>query len=264
MNRSFTLPNSYGYPTMLKHYTLLFMGLFFSLSVWAVSVDVLYKEAGKLYQSEKYDQAILKYEKILVEGHRDAAVYYNLGNAYYKENQLGKAILNYERAKRVAPQDEDVQHNLQLAQQKTLDKIQEVPQLAIITYWQDFLQLFSSSAWGNFALMALWLAFVIGAIYLFINKIRWLSMGAIFLALLSLSILALAYTEYRKENCDEFAVLMTKTVAIKSAPNERGDVLFQLHEGAKIRLVDEVGEWRKIKLADGKVGWLQVNHLQRI
>lgn len=264
MNRSFPLANSYGYTHMLKHYSLLFIGLFLSFSVWAVSADVLYQEAGTLYQAGKYDEAIKKYEKIVVEGHREAAVYYNLGNAYYKENQLGKAILNYERAKLVAPQDEDVQHNLQLAQQKTLDKIQEVPQLAVITYWQNFLQLFSSSSWGNFALVFLWVAFVFSAIYLFVNKMKWLSVVTVLLTAISLGILTLAYTEYSKENCSEFAVLMSKSVVIKSAPNEKGDVLFQLHEGTKIRLVDEVGEWRKIKLADGKVGWVQVNHLQRI
>lgn len=225
---------------------------------------MLYKEASTLYQAGQYNEAITKYEKILVEGHREAAVYYNLGNAYYKENQLGKAILNYERAKRIAPQDEDVQHNLQLAQQKTIDKIQEVPQLPIITYWQNFLHRFSSSVWGNLALVALWLAFMIGAVYLFFNKTKWLSTATLVLALFSIGILALAYSEYNNENCSDFAVLMSKTVVVKSAPNEHGDVLFQLHEGAKIRLIDEVGEWRKVKLADGKVGWLQVNHLQRI
>jgi SH3-like domain-containing protein len=93
---------------------------------------------------------------------------------------------------------------------------------------------------------------------------KWLSVVTVLLTAISLGILTLAYTEYSKENCSEFAVLMSKSVVIKSAPNEKGDVLFQLHEGTKIRLVDEVGEWRKIKLADGKVGWVQVNHLQRI
>lgn len=263
MAHTFTPDIQYLHHTMQRVFLVLFALLIY-LSSNAVSADVLYTEAGSLYQAGKYEEAIKKYEKIVVEGHREAAVYYNLGNAYYKENQLGKAILNYERAKRVAPQDEDIQHNLLLAQNKTVDKIQEVPQLAIITYWQNFLALFSSSAWGGFSLVLLWLALVLGSIYLFVHKMKIWSSLTIFFAVLSLVLLSLAYTEYKKENCSEFAVLLSDVVAVKSAPNEKGDVLFQLHEGAKIRLVDGVGEWRKIKLADGKVGWLQVNHLQLI
>jgi len=260
MKRSFILDNFYMRPT----FALVSFCLFLSLLSPAASADVLYTEAGQLYQAGRTDEAIKKYEQIIMEGHRDAAVYYNLGNAYYKENQVAKAILNFERAKRLAPKDEDVQHNLQLVQQKTIDKIQEVPQLALITYWQNFVRTFSSSEWGYFSLAFVWLAFILAAIYLFVHKMKWLSVLSISLSLCSLIFVGLAYGEYTKENCQEFAILMSGTAPVKSAPDEKGDILFQLHEGAKIRLVDEVGEWRKIKLSDGKVGWLQVNHLQRI
>jgi hypothetical protein len=37
-----------------------------------------------------------------------------------------------------------------------------------------------------------------------------------------------------------------------------------LHEGVKVDLVGAEGEWQKIQLADGKVGWMLKSGLQEI
>ena len=71
-------------------------------------------------------KAIELYEGILKSNGESAAVYYNLGNTYYKAGKIAPAILNYERCLLLDPGDSDARFNLQMARQKTIDKIEPV------------------------------------------------------------------------------------------------------------------------------------------
>ena len=61
-------------------------------------------------------------------------------------------------------------------------------------------------------------------------------------------------------NSKKYAILFSQNVAVKSAPTENGTNLFSLHSGTKIEIVDEVGEWIKIKIADGNIGWITTSN----
>lgn len=61
---------------------------------------------------------------LVKEGLVSYKLFYNLGNAYYKNNQIGKAIYNYELAHKLMPNNEDIKTNLQIANEKTIDKIE--------------------------------------------------------------------------------------------------------------------------------------------
>src|SRR5438128_179895 len=129
-----------------------------SFHVYSQSPAETYKAANALYKAGSYEEAAASYEKILAQGYRTADVYYNLGNCFYKLKENGKAILNYERARKLAPDDEDIAHNLKIAQLKTLDKVQPVPQLAITTAWNNFTTSQTSKGWSYFAVAFMWLA----------------------------------------------------------------------------------------------------------
>lgn len=57
---------------------------------------------------------------------------------------------------------------------------------------------------------------------------------------------------------------MTASVTIKSSPDDTGTELFVIHEGAKVWVIDEVGEWLRVKIADGNNGWLKKGDIERI
>ena len=45
--------------------------------------------------------------------------------------------------------------------------------------------------------------------------------------------------------------------SVRSSPSsESAKDLFVLHEGTKVRIIDKVGEWSNIELADGRQGWM--------
>ena len=225
---------------------------------FAESPDKLYSIATDAYQAKNYQQAIDAYQKLISDGYRNAAVYYNLGNSYYKTDRISLAILNYERALRLAPSDEDIRFNLKLATQKTVDRITPVPQLSIVSKWQSFISSQCSRTWAIYSVVCVWLALIAFAVYLFVGSARRIGFfsGATLL-LVSLFFFYISYTQSQAEYGAGQAILTATNTYIKSAPDASGTDLFMIHEGVKLNILDRVGEWSKVRLADGKVGWVE-------
>ena len=233
-------------------------------NVYSQSPSQIYTSANALYKSNQFEQSAAAYEKILMQGYRTPEVYYNLGNSYFKLHKTGKAILNFERAHKLSPEDEDITHNLKLAQLKAVDKLIPVPQLGIITSWNNLLLSQSSKGWGIFALVFVWLTLLVFAVYLFIAKKGFvLFLGSLFL-LLSVASVSLAFKQSSAEENSDAAILLVENVNVKSAPDANGTDLFAIHEGIKLQILDAVGSWTKIRLADGKVGWIEKNLFEKI
>lgn len=230
----------------------------------AQSAPELYKTAGQHYKANEFEQAATAYEKILVQGYRTPEVYYNLGNCYYKLKNTGKAILNFERAHNLAPEDEDIIHNLKLAQLKTIDKLQPVPQLAIVTQWNNLLNSQSSKGWSMFAIGFIWLALVLFAVYYLVARKGIVLFFSLLVLALSVVSVALGFKQAHTEENPDTAILMVANVNVKSAPDANGNDIFTIHEGIKLELCDQVGSWTKIRLADGKVGWIEKNMFEKI
>src|SRR6266487_4259022 len=121
---------------MFKKLSLIFPLLMISLVSLADENQVFFDSANNAYYKNNFETAIKYYDKIINNGYQSAEVHYNLGNAYYKINKTAFAILNYEKALKLAPNDENIKFNLKLANQKTVDKIDGIPQL-FITEWKD-------------------------------------------------------------------------------------------------------------------------------
>jgi len=61
------------------------------------------------------------------------------------------------------------------------------------------------------------------------------------------------FTDYYTVN----ARLSDQTITIKSSPYENSKDLFVIHEGTKVKILDNVNGWYKIKIANGSVGWIE-------
>jgi SH3-like domain-containing protein len=54
-------------------------------------------------------------------------------------------------------------------------------------------------------------------------------------------------------------------VSVKSSPSaESSQDLFILHEGTKVEILDQVGSWSNIELADGRQGWIKSSDIETI
>ena len=131
----------------LSTYLLLIVTLMPSNASFA-QVDALKMEADQAFIDERYSDAIRGYEEILTKEYVSAEVHYNLGNAYFKAGQIAPSILHYERAQKLAPSDEDILFNLKLANLSVKDRVEEIPQLFFIQWWNAILNAFPVDGWA--------------------------------------------------------------------------------------------------------------------
>jgi tetratricopeptide (TPR) repeat protein len=233
--------------------------IYFPLAGRADEITQSFDQGSRLYLQGKFTEAAALYENILKNGYESGELYFNLGNAYYKEGNVQKAILQYERARRFIPNDEDLQFNLQLANLQVIDKIETVPQLFVYRWMDELLSLFPLSTLGWILYSMFLFVLVSFALYLFLPTLRQ-KRASMFAGIVSLTLLLITgflFTgQSYKETNTQYAIVMGDIVNIKSAPDAKGNDVFVLHRGLKVQLLDEVNHWRKIRLADGKVGWI--------
>jgi tetratricopeptide (TPR) repeat protein len=232
-----------------------------------VSTAATKTDADSLYAAEHYQQAAQCYESVLKNG-VSADLYYNLGNCYYRMDDMTRAVLNYERALLLSPGDRDVRLNLQMARSKTIDKIVPESEMFFVTWYHSLINLMSVDGWARLALVSLVIAIILALAYLFSDLI-WLRKLGFFGGLLLLLTFVLsnlfAYQQSQVLEHRSGAIIIRSAVNVKSTPASNGTDLFILHEGTKVTITDaSMKEWREIRVADGKEGWLQTKDIEII
>lgn len=219
------------------------------------------------YAKGNYQQAIIDYQDLLKQG-VSAEIYYNMGNAYYRLDNITQAVLAYERALLLAPSDDDIRFNLQMARSKTIDKITPASQMFFVTWYHSLVNLMSVDAWAYTALGSMVLVLVLVLVYLFAERI-WLRkvgfFGGIFFVLLFLSANIFAYQQSCGMNDRNGAIIIAPSAAVRETPAANSTSLFYLHEGTRVDITDKsMSQWRAIRLADGREGWVIANQLEQI
>jgi tetratricopeptide (TPR) repeat protein len=231
-----------------------------STGAFADSYSGLYQQANQYYQAGDYAKAIGTYEQIVKDGFESGELYYNLANAYYKSGRIPESILFYERAKRLLPRDEDVEQNLQVANLRVVDKIEAMPHLFLADYWNGFNNYFSLDGLTTVALVFYFL--LLGSIGVFMltrNYVlkKWSFVGGSVTLIIFLLMTSVFILRIHRYDHEQFAIVFADVVSVKSSPDEKGTDVFLLHSGLKVEITDELSEWVKIRLADGKVGWVK-------
>lgn len=216
--------------------------------------------ANEAYAKGDFTKAIEWYEAALKEKGESATVYYNLGNSYYKANKIALSILNYERALLLEPGNGDIRFNLEIAKLKTVDKIESVGEFFLTSWFHSIEDSLGTDAWSRFAITCFIL--LIGCLFLFFfsRKILIKQLGFYTgVCMLVLVIFGNIFACNQKKSLTQrdSAVIFVPTTTIKSSPSDSGTDLFILHEGAKVKLKNKIGNWNEIETADGNVGWIK-------
>lgn len=225
----------------------------------------LFTEATEYYNNGEYSKAIKNYEQILESGEHSAELYFNLGNCYYKQNAIGPSIYYYEKALLLKPNDSEILNNLSYAQNMRLDAIEELPKTEIIQIYGKVVNMFSFDQWSYISI-ALILLFVFGYLaYFFLrmaNQKRIAFIVSIFAFSLGIICVLMAYLQHQEFKKDNPAIIFSKEVKISAEPNDNSEVVFTLHEGTKVIVLDHLNDWEKIRIADGQSGWLKSDSIK--
>ena len=231
-------------------------------------VDSLWNSANNAYVEGLWEDAISGYDMIAGLGLESAALYCNTGNAYFKSGNISKAILNYERALKLDPSYEDARYNLELSNNMIQDRIDPVPDFILKVWAKDLCWLMDSDGWAvafiiMFALMlAMILLFVLSPSVAGRRTGFFTGIVFLLLAIMSLSFSLWQKNDYMKA---DKAIVMRPVSSVKSSPSsEASQDLFVLHEGTKVDILDQVGSWSNIELADGRQGWIRTSDIEKI
>ena len=241
--------------------------LFGTQSLFAVS-SPQFNKGNKAYEEGKFADAIMYYEQIISEEKLQSwALYFNLGNSYYKLTDYPNAILNYERALRLAPNEIDIRYNLDLANEKIEDKIEPLPQLFYKRWFYSIRNAAGQDVWALLFLVCFAASVLALGLFFLSSKSGFKKLGFYgCFSFLSAAIvfISLAFSMRQWQEIQREAIVFAGSVSVKSSPVESGTGLFVVHSGTKVKITDEIGEWRLVKLADGNEGWLQSGDIEEL
>ncbi|HEY0262577.1 MAG TPA: tetratricopeptide repeat protein [Chitinophagales bacterium] len=236
----------------MRNFIFIVFSLLFCAALRAENAAALFAQANAAYQKNDFSTAILKYEKLVAQKNNSAMIYYDLGNAYFKSGNLAQAILNYERAERLDKFDEDIHHNLEYARKKTVDQMESQPIIS-----EKVFGVLSAFSWKILALALVWFGFAGFVLFLFVPNLK--NTGA-YLGVTFLLFAGITFWFGKEQGSYElkchFRIVTNAEAYVKSSPDDSSTDLFLLHEGAKVQVFDEVGNYQKIRIADGRVGWV--------
>lgn len=246
----------------------LLLSLGASMNIQAKDLDSLWTAGVQAYTDGKFSDASAAWTSIEESGQMSAKLYYNLGNAWFNQGNYPKAILNYERALRLDPSYSDARYNLEFTSNFVQDKIEPVPEFILKSVARKVCYVMGSNAWAVIFLVLLAAALVMGLLFLLGSSVGKRRAGFYCgIVLLLLSAGALSFSIWQKSDSvkTDTAIVMSPVSSVKSSPSSGSSKdLFVIHEGTKVTILDEVGTWKNISLADGRQGWIPASDIEII
>ena len=222
--------------------------------------ETTFENANSAYNAGQFENAVMLYKEILESGQHSAELYFNLANSYYRLNQVGESIFYFEKAKQLKPTDEDINVNSNFAQNMAIDAVEVLPKSQITKLREKTIDLFSQDGWAFFIILLAWFLVFFWGLYLW-NKVPvikrtffifTLVLGSLLMGSLSIGVIKSSMTADTT-----YGILFNKKIEVWAEPNSRAEVLFLLHEGTKVQMLDQLQEWRKIRIANGSEGWIK-------
>lgn len=245
---------------------LLVLTLFVAYLVNAQS-SALFEQGKQQYKQEKYQEAINNWMKIVDAGEHSAALYFNIGNAYYKMNSIGPSIYFYEKALQLDPNDQEILNNLAFARNATVDSIEPLPQTIFAKWDSELASWLSFEGWAWVTVLSAFGFAILFLSYYFTSysmRKRLLFAGALIFIFVLFTAFVMSFRTYDRQMNDQPAIVFAESTEVKSDPRMKGETSFMLHEGTKVQILAEDGDWYRIQIADGKDGWMLKDDLREL
>jgi hypothetical protein len=232
-----------------------------SLSQYApAEAQALFVEANDAYYAKDFSTAKDKYSKLLKAGLIGSDVYFNLGTTHLAAGELGPAVLFLERAKR-AGTDDDIEANLSVAKERQADHVvgDEIE--------KPFAQRLAAvlpEIPVTIAFLALWL---VGFIFVWMRLASGRGLFTVLAALCLFLALgagtALGIQQYAHESIVESVVMSPSAQAIDH-PGNNSKVLFEVHAGLLVRVMETYDTYARIRLPNALEGWVPASALENL
>ncbi len=239
-----------------------------SVSAQETSAGELMARANERYERGEYDEAAQQYEALIDRGYGNAAVYFNLGNAYLDSGDLGRAILSYLRAREFAPRDSDIRTNLDLARSMTVDRV-TAERGSLIESVSFLGRRWATPSEFGVAALLLWTVtgLAIGALLVWRDfpLRRFIRSLSVLLVVATLTFFLLVVSMALADPYDNTGVVTVAIVDVVSGPGPQYSEEFALYNGAQVRLTDSRHGWWSVALPGGEIqGWVPAHAIEKV
>lgn len=231
------------------------------------SLGSLWNKGNEAFGQGQWQSAISCYKAIADSGMASADLFYNAGCAYFKNGDTAHAILYFEKALKLDPGHADAANNLAIAQQLTLDRIESVPQFVLAGWIGKVRHSMSADGWAWLTLGLLLAVLALLVVFRRSESLTARKLSFIFacvIAALTITTFSFSLAGRKDITRTDRAIVTVPVSSVKSSPADNGKSIFVLHEGTSVRILDNVGEWTKVEIADGRQGWLQTSAVEVI
>ena len=251
----------------MKNRIILFLLFLISFANASESIDTTFKKANDLYNKGDYEQALQSFESIVNQGNASADLYFNIGNCYYKLGKVAPSIYNYEKALLLNPDDEAIQTNLSFAQKMAIDDIKVLPEVGFKKMVKEFTSTFHYDTWAWIAVSIAFLSLLSFLGYYFGNTVllkrTFFSLFLLFLVGIGVTV----FSAFLQKNFDANynpAIVFAEATTLKAEPKNSSEDVVTLHEGTKVFVLEELGNWKQVELTDKTKAWIDKEAIKEV
>lgn len=231
-----------------------------STSVLHAEENIMFNKANQLYRNKMFDSAANLYQQMIADGYSHPDLYYNAGNAFYKTHQIGMAIWCYRKAQQIHS-TRNIEDNLALAQKRIKEPVQPMKDIFFMRWWKSAYGLFSVNQWAMFSLVF----FLVGMLILSLRKLNVsLKLPVLFSrVLLLMAAVSVLFTlvAFNQTTRHFHGILVGKSILFQ----EKADgTTSTLSEGIEVECIEPGKDQLKVKLPDGRVGFVDAKVFRRL
>ncbi|MEY3323367.1 MAG: hypothetical protein RLZZ417_2950 [Bacteroidota bacterium] len=221
-------------------------------------------QVNQLMSNEKLDEAIEIYLHWVKAGFKSKIIYYNLGLLYERKGNMGLAMFYLKKAEKLAPVDPYIKEGIVSLKEKIKDRFILPVENKSSFHWIIYpWQYWTIQKGGIFLLTGIWIFFIYEMVYrfwaiprnkYFYKQIQYAQLFAI--AFFLIQSIRIYYFNQRNE-----AIIISSEVNVYQGADPLSPKIQTVHAGLPVLFEDRIGEWIKIKLDNGQIGWINKNHL---
>jgi hypothetical protein len=217
----------------------------------------LFADANAAYLSGDISRATSAYEALIAEGVASPTLETNLGAAYLRQGKRGEAALHFERALFLDPSDDDARADLTELRRGNVDKLEGEAEEG----GSETLARVLAPLPGGPASVVFLIAWCAGWAFLGLRVFQPQRRGPGTWAAAAFSVAGLCAlitwgAAHGRKLALQRAVVVAQSAPAREGPQEKSATHFEVHEGTTVRVEDEEGPFRRVKLANGLTGWV--------
>ena len=210
-------------------------------------------------KNKEYAQAIDLYQQALDNGQTSSALHYNMGVAYAEQNNVGYALWHFLRAEKLGLSSADLEQNIQLVKEQRMDTVEEINPFFLSRWWKTWSGMLSSNIWAILSLIMV----VLGIYGLYLwrtnaerQRRKQGFLGGIVLLAISILFGASAVSSANSFHNPNDGILLVESTGLRAGADDQSAILLTVHAGLEVQVQDRIGDWSKVRMKNGQIGWI--------